>query len=90
MSAEKITSILYEANKFYNQAEKEENEGSSGKAKDFYTQAQSLYNQISEMYMQDDLKDTTSSENMRLIADTCGRKVQIMGLKAELLRPQIK
>ena len=82
MAESSVKNLLQEANSIYNLAEQNEKEGNNNKAIDYYKQAQNLYFQIQA---EKEKEDVELGQSMKMVSDTCERKIKIISLREELL-----
>ena len=82
MAESSVKNLLQEANSIYNLAEQNEKEGNNNKAIDYYKQAQNLYIQIQT---EKEKEDAELGQSMKMVSDTCERKIKIISLREELL-----
>lgn len=81
MSDQTIVQLMHQANDSYLKAEEFSRQ-------EDYESAQSHYQKASQIYLKmqkEDMKDLESLESMRIIAESCMRKVKIITIREKLL-----
>jgi hypothetical protein len=78
----KFSDKLHQANSLYVKAEECEKNEEYANAKKYYTQAAQFFEDVSK---DSGIKNLDSMESMKLISESCKRKIKILDIKQTLL-----